>query len=109
MNRSSFRIILGILAVTLATMLRAGDKPAYTYTGEVAGLYCSACSSIVKECLGKLDGVTSVKIMHGDKEGAPAKLEVVSTSPALTRDAAVKALGEHAKSYDIRTLKRSGG
>lgn len=109
MNRSSFTIIIGILVTNLAALLSADDKPSYTYTGEVAGLYCSACSGIVKECLGKLNGVTKVKITHGNKEGAPAKLEIISTSPDLTREAAMKALGEHAKSYDIRSLKRSVG
>lgn len=109
MTRSSFSIILGILVTNLATLLYAADKPSYTYTGEIAGLYCSACSGIVKECLGKLDGVTKVKITHGSQESAPAKLEITSTSPGLTREAAVKALGDHAKSYDIRSLKRTGG
>lgn len=109
MNRSSFSIILGILLTNLASLLSADGKPSYTYTGEVAGLYCSACSGIVKECIGRIEGVTRVKITRGNKEGTPAKLEIISSSPDLTREAAVKALGDHAKSYDIRSLKRSGG
>lgn len=96
--------LLLILITALAAPLLAADKPAYTYTGEVAGVMCSACSNHVKTCLSTLEGVTSVKVLRAEKEGAPAKLEVVSTSPSLTREAAVKALGEQAKHYEIRSL-----
>jgi copper chaperone CopZ len=69
---------------------------------------CAACSNHVKTALGKIPGVESVKVLHGESEGAPAKLVVVSTSDHLTRDDAVKALGEDAKSYTILSLSRTG-
>lgn len=96
--------ILILVITSTASLLRADDKPAYTYTGEVAGVMCSACSNTVKKSLAKLDGVTSVKVLRAEKEGAPAKLEVTATTATLTKETAVKALGEHAKFYDIRSL-----
>ena len=102
MNRQIQTLLLFLTALTAP--LFAADQQTYTYTGEVAGVVCSACSNHMKSCLAKLDGVTSVKVLRADKEGAPAKLEAVSTSPSLTREAAVKALGEQTKFYDIRSL-----
>ena len=104
---TKLQTILALVVTLAATLLRAEDKPTYSYTGEVAGVVCSACSNTVKSSLAKLDGVTSVKILRAEKEGAPAKLEVTATTAGLTRDAAVKALGEHAKYYDIRSLTLS--
>lgn len=98
-------LILLLFAIT-APFLRASDPtPTHTYRGEVAGVMCSACSNHVKTALSKLEGVTSVKVTRGEP-GAPAKLEVVSSSLNLTREAAVKALGDYSKTYDIRSLKR---
>ena len=95
-----------ILTVLLAftTFITAADKASYTYEGEIAGVVCSACSSHVKAALTKLDGVTDVKITLG-KEGTVPHLTVVSTSPSLTKDAAVKALGTQAQMYIIQSLK----
>ncbi|MEY4483914.1 MAG: hypothetical protein RL693_1366 [Verrucomicrobiota bacterium] len=102
---NSKTLLLLLLTLFLVPQTPAAD-PTYTYRGEVAGVMCSACSSHVKEALNKLPGVTSVKITIADKEGLP-KLVVISTSPDITREAAVKALGEQAKMYDIRSLKRA--
>lgn len=102
---NSKALLLFLLTLLFATATRAAD-PTYTYRGEVAGVMCSACSNHVKEALNKLPGVTHVKITLGEKEGLP-KLTVISTSPDITREAAVKALGDQAKMYDIRSLKRA--
>lgn len=103
MRTSICSVLLAFIAL-FGPSLFAADAPQYKYTGEVAGVVCSACSGHVKTCLSKLDGVVSVKVLRPEKEGEPAKLEVVSTSSALTKEAAVKALGEQAKYYDIRSL-----
>jgi copper chaperone CopZ len=103
-----------ILTIVLATCLAfitssatAGDKAAtYTYKGEVAGVVCNACASKVKAALGKLEGVQSVTITVGEDKAALPKIELVSTSPRLTRADAVKSLGEAAQVYDIRSLQR---
>ena len=103
MKTSALAVILTFLAAFSGTLFGA-DAPQYKYTGEVAGVVCAACSGHVKTCLSKLEGVVSVKVLRPEKEGAPARLEVVSTSPALTKEAAVKALGEQSKYYEIRSL-----
>jgi copper chaperone CopZ len=77
--------------------------PVQGYEGEVAGIFCSACSSHVKAALSKIDGVQSVKITTADKGGLP-KLKITSTKP-LTREIAIQALGEKAKMYHIQSLK----
>jgi len=77
--------------------------PVQKYEGEVAGIFCSACSSHVKAALLAIDGVQSVKITTADKGGLP-KLLITSTKP-LTREAAIQALGEKAKMYHIQSLK----
>jgi copper chaperone CopZ len=76
--------------------------PVQNYEGEVAGIFCSACSSHVKAALLTIDGVQSVKITTADKGGLP-KLLITSTKP-LTREAAIQALGEKAKMYHIQSL-----
>lgn len=99
------KVIITLLILTINAVLLAADgKPLFTYEGEVAGVVCNACASNVKAALGKLEGVTAVKITISKEGGAP-RLQVTSTSPNLTRDAAVKALGDKASMYEIRSLK----
>jgi copper chaperone CopZ len=95
------------ILILLVTVISYGADPAttYTYHGEVAGVVCSACSSKVKTAISKLEGVKSVTITLPEQGGTP-KLEVVSSSPNLTKEEANKSLGEAAKMYEIRTLKR---
>jgi copper chaperone CopZ len=78
-------------------------EPVQQYEGEIAGIFCSACSSHVKAALSMIDGVQAVKITTADKGGLP-KLKITSTKP-LTREMAVQALGEKAKMYHIQSLK----
>jgi len=101
------RLLLAIVIAAMSSLAMAGDKTLYTYEGEVAGVVCSACSSHVKAALSKLEGVTTVKISLG-KEGSAPRLEVTSTSPHLTNEAAVKALGTDAEMYHIRNLRLAG-
>ena len=102
----NLKLILTIAITAICTLLHAEDKPLFTYEGEVAGVVCSACSGRVKGALTKLDGVKSVKITLG-KDGALPRLVITSSSPSLTKEAAVKALGSDAQMYDIRSLKRA--
>lgn len=99
----TLQILLSILILN-AGQLCAGEKPVmHTYHGEVAGVVCSACAARVKTALSSLPGVQSVKIKTGNQPGV-GRLEIISSSAALTREAAVKALGEAASHYDIRSL-----
>ena len=101
-------IVILILAtfISLVTASRAVDPSTHTYTAEVAGMMCSACSDKVKHSLGTLEGVKSVKVKTGDKPGV-ARVVITSTSAKLTKEAAVKSLGESASSYNILTFKRT--
>jgi len=89
--------------ITLATS-HAAEPATYLYQGEVAGVMCSACSNHVEAALSKIKGVQSVKVLPAKNGGIP-RLEVTATTATLTQEAAVKALGEYAKTYDIRSLK----
>jgi copper chaperone CopZ len=99
-------IIQFLIALAFSMCALAEDAPTYLYRGEVAGVMCSACSGRVKAALSQIQGVKEVKITLG-KDGAPPQLKVVSTSPDLTQEAAVKALGEDAKMYHITGFKRA--
>lgn len=90
-----------ILFLTLTTL--AAAEPVRTYEGEVAGIFCSACSSHVKAALSKIEGVRSVKILTAPKGGLP-RLRITSTQP-LSLEQAMAALGEKSKMFDIRSLK----
>lgn len=77
-------------------------EPAKTYEGEVAGIFCSACSSHVKAAMMKIEGVHSVKILSSKAGGLP-RLQILSEKP-LTLQQATQALGDQAKIYNIRSL-----
>lgn len=98
------RSIITFVFLLAASLLHAGDKPVFTYEGEVAGVMCSACSNHVKGALSKLDGVTDVKITLS-KGGSVPHLTITSTSPSITKEAAIKALGKQAQMYVIQSLK----
>ena len=51
----------------------------------------------------KLPDVQSVKITRNEKGGLP-RLEIIATNARITREDAVKVLGDDAKMYDIRSL-----
>lgn len=95
--------LLFLFAILLTlTPCHAAD-PAFVYQGEVAGVFCSACSAHVKTALMTIKGVKDVKIKIAP-EGQLPKLTVTATTDHLTREDAVKALGEQAKNFDIRSL-----
>ena len=76
-----------------------------SYEGEVAGIFCSACSSHVKAALMTIDGVQSVKITTAPKNGLPKLLITSQSDQPLTQKMAIKALGEKAKIFHIQSLK----
>lgn len=96
-----FSILLSLLVITAAC---AAEPPLYTYRGEVAGVMCSACSSHVEAALVRLPGVKSAKVVRDPSGGLP-KIHLTSTVSTITRQDAVKALGQQARTYDIRSLE----
>lgn len=95
-------LLIGLLFT--ATSCTAGDPVNFVYQGEVAGIMCIHCTNKVEAAMKKLPGVQSVKITRDEKGGLP-KLEIIATNARITREDAVKALGEDAKMYDVRSLK----
>lgn len=87
-----------------ATSCTAGEPVTFVYQGEVAGIMCIHCTNKVEAAMKKLPDVQSVKITRDDKGGLP-RLEIIAANAKITREDAVKALGEDAKMYDIRSLK----
>lgn len=103
-NTSSMKhILILLLSVLTLASCNASDPATFVYQGEVAGVMCSACSNHVETAVKTVPGVRSVTVTMG-KDGGLPRLEIVSTSNSLTREDIVKALGEEAKSYDVRSL-----
>lgn len=90
--------------ITIATSCTAGDPVTFVYQGEVAGIMCIHCTNKVEAAMKKLPDVQSVKITRAEKGGLP-RLEIIAANARITREDAVKALGDDAKMYDIRSLK----
>lgn len=98
-------ILTLLLSLTaIATSCTAGDPVTFVYQGEVAGIMCIHCTNKVEAAMKKLPDVQSVKITRNEKGGLP-RLEIIATNARITREDAVKALGDDAKMYDIRSLK----
>ncbi|MCF7785160.1 MAG: hypothetical protein K9N47_03505 [Prosthecobacter sp.] len=95
-------LTLVLSLITLATCT-AGDPVKFVYQGEVAGIMCIHCTNKVEAAMKKLPDVQSVKVTRDEKGGLP-KLEIIATNAKITREDAVKALGDDAKMYDIRSL-----
>lgn len=93
-------LILSLITIISCT---AGDPVTFVYQGEVAGIMCIHCTNKVEAAMKKLPDVQSVKITRNEKGGLP-RLEIIATNARITREDAVKALGDDAKMYDIRSL-----
>ena len=101
------RHLVPVLALSLFSCSQAGEPAKATdYTATVNGVVCAACKEHVTVAFKKLPGVENVSFAKGDKEGT-AVVTFNSSSPALTRNDAVKALGEDSKSYEVLSLEKS--
>ena len=95
---------LSLLAV-FAVQAFAGDAK-HTYTGDITGVVCAACSAHVSEALtAKLPGVEKVDITKGEKAGVNT-ITIVSKQADVTKDTAMAALGDLAKTYQITSLAK---
>lgn len=98
-------IVILLVSLFFVTSCGIADEPVtFLYQGEVAGVMCSACSNHVETALAKIKDVQSVKVLPA-KEGGVPRLEITAASATITREDCVKALGEQAKTYDVRNLK----
>ncbi|CAN5703154.1 hypothetical protein BH11VER1_BH11VER1_12370 [soil metagenome] len=76
------------------------------YTAEVTGVVCAACKAHLTEVFKKLPGVEKVEFAKGEKEGTQ-KVSFASSAPTLSKEDAVKALGEASKEYSILSLNKT--
>ena len=102
MTRSAFFLTLLALLTLPAT---AGDAPV-NYIAEMTGMVCAGCKDHVTASFSKLEGVSKVQIVPGDKPGTQ-KVTVTSSSTALTKEQAVAALGSSASTYVVHAWKKS--
>jgi len=94
------------IAAFLTTSLAAADAKPVTYLVEMSGMVCAGCKDHVTASFKKLEGVTDVKIVAGEKPDTQ-KVTVTSTSSALTKDLAVAALGTSAETYLVHAWKKT--
>lgn len=99
-------LLLVSIFVALTSAVPAADAKPVTYLVEMSGMVCAGCKDHVTASFKKLDGVSDVKIVAGDKPGTQ-KVSVTSTSTALTKDQAVAALGGSAETYLVHDWKKS--
>jgi copper chaperone CopZ len=99
-----------VAAVPAAEPQKLSDSTAtqktYRYEGSISGVVCAACSSSVKDALMNLKGVKEVRITVSN-DGQLPSLNIISTSPNLTLQAAMSALGSAASDYQIQTLNKT--
>lgn len=93
------------LVAFAATAAFADDKPV-TYVAEMSGMICAGCKDHVTASFNKLEGVSNVQIVPGDKPGTQ-KVTVTTTAAALTKEQAVAALGSSASTYIVHAWKKS--
>ena len=103
MKSFSTKTLLLFFSLFTLSLYSEDKKSSYNYEGKITGLYCSACAAKVKAALSQLEGVTKVKITNS-KEIGVQKIYVESSSTKITKDTAIKALGEDAKSFTILSL-----
>ena len=98
-------IVILLVSLFFTTSCGIASEPVtFLYQGEVAGVMCSACSNHVQTALEKISGVKNVTVLAA-KDGGLPRLEITASSAQITREDCVKALGEQAKMYDVRSLK----
>ncbi|WP_395752213.1 cation transporter [Prosthecobacter sp.] len=102
MTRSAFLFAL----VALFTIpVSAGDAPV-NYVAEMTGMVCAGCKDHVTASFTKMEGVSKVQIVPGEKPGTQ-KVTVTSTSSTLTKEQAVASLGASASTYIVHAWKKS--
>ena len=102
MTRTAF--FFAVFALFAAPAM-AADAPV-NYIAEMTGMVCAGCKDHVTASFTKLEGVSKVQIAPGDKPGTQ-KVTVTSTSPSLTKEQAVAALGTSASTYIVHAWKKS--
>jgi len=95
-------ITTSVLALISSTLVFASDAKPVKYTATMTGLVCSSCKKTVRESFTKM-GASKIEIKAGAKEGEQV-VTFESSNAKLTKDEAIKALGEAAAEFKVVTL-----
>ena len=78
------------------------------YVVKVSGMSCAGCKAHVREAFSKLEGVKadSIRIEAATEKGQQ-KITFTSSSEGLTKDLAVKSLGDAAKRYVVERFEKA--
>ena len=79
-----------------------------SYKATVTGVVCSSCKMHITAALKKLPSVDHIEFSRGEKEGTQ-NISFSSTAPGLTKEDAVKALGDESSRYEILSLDKAKG
>lgn len=97
-------LLLALLALSLLP-LPAADGKTVTYVAEMTGMVCAGCKEHVTASFTKLEGVSKVQIVVGEKPGTQ-KVTVISSKDSLTKEQAVASLGASASTYIVHAWKK---
>lgn len=100
------RLALLLAVVSLFVRPALAADPPVSYVAEMTGMVCAGCKDHVTAAFTKLEGVSNVAIVVGDKPGTQ-KVTVTSTSAALTKEQAVAALGTSAATYVVHQWQKA--
>ncbi len=95
-------LIPAALALASAGLFAAEKAKPVKYTATMSGLVCSGCKKTVRDSFAKM-GASKIEIKAGDKTGEQT-ITFESTDPKLTKESAIKALGDSAEEYKILTF-----
>lgn len=99
------RLLLAFLALCILPLPAADSKPV-TYIAEMSGMVCAGCKEHVTASFTKLEGVSKVLIVVGEKPRTQ-KVTVISSKDSLTKEQAVAALGTSSSTYIVHTWKKA--
>ncbi len=99
-----FLILLALTAFILPLHAEGGAKTKYSAT--ITGIVCQACKAKVTAAMKTLPGVAAVDFAKGEKPGSQI-VSFTASSDVLTKDDAVKALGEHTKEFTLQSFDKT--
>lgn len=100
------RILLLLALIAFSFPLRAEDGAKTKYTATVTGIVCQECKAKMTSAMKNLPGVVAVEFAKGPKAGSQI-VSFTTSSDAITKDDAIKALGEHAKEFIIQSFDKT--
>ncbi len=100
------RLLLLLVLTALCLPLRAEDDAKTKYSAAVTGIVCQACKAKVTAAMKALPGVAEVNFSKGEKPGSQI-VSFAASSDALTKEDAVKALGDSAKEFNVQSFDKT--